>query len=98
MEIIHCDVNCLRTLEIPATCMYVYATYNKLTSITARTELPSLLELFVENNRLKEISLTDCPQLATIECDVGVTISKELLDQIDQVERLEFQKYCSMKM
>jgi Leucine-rich repeat (LRR) protein len=96
MEIIYCDINCLKTLEIPEKCKYVHASYNKLTNITARTTLPNLLEIFLTNNRLKEINLKDCPELATIDCDVGVVISKELIEQMDTLERLDFQRFCGV--
>jgi hypothetical protein len=93
MEILYCDINCLQTLEIPFRCKLVNASYNKLTSIIAKTELPDLIQLDVENNRLDKIHFENCPKLEYIVCDVGVVISKNLLEQMENIERIEFQNY-----
>jgi Leucine-rich repeat (LRR) protein len=86
---IYCEHNCLKSLTIPQSCKYVYAEHNKLMSIYPK-ELPHLLELYVKNNRLKQIDLTEYESLAFVECDVDVVMSQEMKNQLEQKEKEEF--------
>lgn len=90
---VYCQYNCLKSLTIPPSCNYVFADYNKLTTIITPDYMPNLIELSVSNNRLKQITLSNCPELSTLDCDVGVVIPPHISKQIIAKEKEEYDRF-----
>ena len=92
IETLYCQHNCLKQISIPTSCEYLYVDYNKLTSITPKS-VPNLIELYVTNNRIKEITLDYFPKLAIVEHDVNVILPLTLKMQLAIKEKEEYDRF-----
>lgn len=89
---VYCQHNCLKSLTIPNSCEYVYADHNKLVSIVPKV-LPNLIELYITNNRLKEINFESSPNIEFIDHDVDAIVCDELKQQLVAKEREEYERF-----